>query len=57
MRNVSNKSCRENQNARFTFSDFSPRKKSSLLLDEVEKYGGAREEADNMAPARGKLDK
>ena len=25
------------------------------LWDNVEKYGGARDDADNMAPARGKL--
>jgi hypothetical protein len=32
-------------------------RKSCRLWDNVEKYGKARNEADNMAPARGMLDK
>jgi hypothetical protein len=32
-------------------------RKSCHLWDKVEKYGGAREAADNVAPSRGMLDK
>ena len=38
------------------FSDFSPRK-LCRLWDNAEKFGGAREDAGNMAPVRGMLDK
>ena len=49
MRNVSNKSCRGNQNTHFVFNNFCFWK-SSHLWDNVEKYGGARQAADsNMA--------
>jgi hypothetical protein len=34
-----------------------PPRKSCRLRDNVEKSGGAREDANNMAPARGILDK
>jgi len=40
MRNVSDKSCRENKGTHFIFSNFSPRK-SLRLLANVEKYGRA----------------
>ena len=41
MRNVSNKSCRENQNTYFMLNNFS--RKSCRLWDDVEKYGRAGE--------------
>jgi hypothetical protein len=41
LRNVLNKSCRENQNTNFVFSNLF--RKSCRLLGNVEKYGGARE--------------
>jgi hypothetical protein len=44
MRNVSDKSCRETQNTHFTFSNFF--RKSCRLLDNVEKYGTARQATD-----------
>jgi hypothetical protein len=40
MRNVSNKSCRENQNAHFMFNNFFSRKSCCLWHNE-EEYGGA----------------
>ena len=40
MRNVSDKSCRENQNMHFMFNNPPPR--SCRLLDNMEKYGTAR---------------
>jgi hypothetical protein len=51
MRNVLDESCREKQNTLFMFSNFLP--KIVPLWDNVEKYVGAREAADdNMAHAR-----
>ena len=52
MRNISSKSCRENQNTHFMFSHFFP-PKSCRLWDNVEKYGGAREAADDNIIAKG----
>jgi hypothetical protein len=43
--NISYKSCRENQNTRFTFSNFS--RNSYPLWDNVENSGGAREATDD----------
>jgi hypothetical protein len=45
MRNVSDKSCRENQNTHFMFNNFFP--KSCRLCDNVEKYGTARQATDD----------
>ena len=45
MRNVSDKSCRENQNTHFIFNNFFP--KIALLWENVKKYGGARETTDD----------
>jgi len=56
MRNISDESCRENQNTNFIFNIFSPRK-SCHLYDNVEKYctvGQATD--DNMAHAHCMLD-
>ena len=55
MRNVSHKSCRENQNTYFMFNNFS--RKLCHLWDNVEKCGEARETPDSMAHARVMLDK
>jgi hypothetical protein len=44
MRNVSDKSCRQNQNTHFMFRDFS--RKSCRLWDNVEKYGTAGQATD-----------
>jgi hypothetical protein len=56
VRNVLDKSCRENQNTHFLFCNFFP--KIASLLDNVEKCGGAREATnDNTAHARCILDK
>jgi len=38
MRNVSDKSCRENQNTHFMFSNFFLKNKSCCLCDNVEKH-------------------
>jgi hypothetical protein len=46
MRNVSDKSCRENQNTHFKFSNISFPRKLYRLKDNVEEYGGAREATD-----------
>jgi hypothetical protein len=55
MRNVSDKSCRENQNTHFMFSNFFS--KSLLLWDNVRKYCTAGEATDdNMALAHYMLD-
>ena len=54
-RNVSNKDCRENQNTRFTSSNFFFRK-SFCLWDNVEKCDGAREAEDDNMTARCVLD-
>ena len=43
MRNVSDRSCRENQNTHFTLNNFFPPKKSCRLWDNAEKYGKARQ--------------
>jgi hypothetical protein len=40
VRNVLNKSCRENQNIYFTFNNFFP--KIVPFVSNIEKYGGAR---------------
>jgi hypothetical protein len=58
MRNVSDKSCRENQNTHFMFySFFFFFRKSCRLLDNVKKYSTAGEAADdNMAHALCMLD-
>jgi len=56
MRNVSDKSCRENQNTRFVFSNFFPRK-SWPLWENVEEYCRAGQATDgNMAHAHCMLD-
>jgi hypothetical protein len=55
MRNLWIKSCRENQNTYFMFSNVF--RKSCRLWDNVEKCDGAREAADNMEHARCTLDK
>jgi hypothetical protein len=58
MRNISNKICREYQNTHFRFNSFLFFSKIvPLMRDNVEKCGGAREDADNMATARGVLHK
>ena len=49
IRNVSDKSSTENQNTHFIFSNFF--QKSCRLWDNVEKYGGAREAADDNTAA------
>ena len=54
MRNVSNKSCIENQNTYFVFSKAFL--KIVSLGDNARKSGGAREAGDNMVPARCMLD-
>ena len=55
MRNVSDKSCRENQNTDFVFSNFF--RKSYRLWDIVEKYGRAGQATDDdMARAYCMLD-
>ena len=46
MRNVSDKSCRENQNTHFVFSNFFSPRKSYRLWDNVEKYGRAGQTTD-----------
>jgi len=57
MRNVSDKSCRENQNTHFMFSDFFSPRKSCPLCDNVEKYGRSGEATDdNIAHANCMLD-
>jgi hypothetical protein len=45
MRNISDNSCRENQNTHFMFNKWSG--KSSCLWDNVEKYGTARQARDD----------
>ena len=57
VRNVWNKICRENQHTFYVQWPFFFFRKSCRLWDNVETYGGAREDADNMAPARGVLGK
>jgi hypothetical protein len=44
MRNVSDKSCRENQNTHFVFHKLFPK---IVLLGSVEKYGRARQTTDD----------
>jgi hypothetical protein len=41
MRNISDKSCRQNQNTHFLFNVFLPSRKSCRLRDNVRKYGTA----------------
>jgi hypothetical protein len=57
MKSVSNKRCRENQNTHFVSSDFFFFYKNRAAYESVQKCGEAREDSDNMAPARGILDK
>jgi hypothetical protein len=45
MKNVSDKSCRENQNTHFIFNKYFP--KIVPFLDNVEKYGRARQATDD----------
>jgi hypothetical protein len=52
IRMFSDQSCREDQNIYFKLSNFFFRK-SCRLWDNVEKYGGARQAAENMVSARG----
>jgi hypothetical protein len=47
IRNVSDKSCRENQNTHFMFNNFFPSRKSCRLWDNVGKYGTARQDTDD----------
>jgi hypothetical protein len=47
MRNYLDGVCRENQKAHFMINNFFP--KSCRLLDNVEKYGRARQATDNTA--------
>ena len=54
MRNVSNKSCRKNQNTHFVFSNSFPR--IVPFLDNVEKYSRAGQATDDMAHAQSMLD-
>jgi len=55
MRNVSDKSCRENQNTHFVFSDILL--KCVPFFSEMEKYDTARQATDdNMAHAHCMLD-
>jgi hypothetical protein len=42
MKNVLDKSCRENQNTHFVYSNFPPPPQSCLILDTAEKHDGAR---------------
>jgi len=46
MRNVSDKSCRENQNTHFKCNNFFLLRNSCRLWDNVEKYGTARQAID-----------
>ena len=55
MRNISNKSCKKLKTHILCSGTFSG--KSCRLGDKIVKYGGATEDADNMAPARGILNK
>jgi hypothetical protein len=55
MRNVLNKICRENRNRKLTFHSFF--RKSCRLGDNVEKYGGGKEAADDNIAARYMVDK
>jgi hypothetical protein len=54
VRNTSNKSCRESKNTHFTFSNFF--RKSCRLRDNMNKYGGVTEAADDNMAARCMLD-
>jgi hypothetical protein len=55
MRNFAHKSCRENQNTHFVFSNFFP--KIVPFMRKVEKHGRARQATnDNMAHAHCVLD-
>jgi len=51
MKNMSGKSCRENQNNHFMFGN-PPPWKSCRLWDNVEKYGTASQVTDNMTKCR-----
>jgi hypothetical protein len=50
MKNISDKSCRENQNKKFMFNNFS--RKSFRLWDNVEKYGIVRQATDDNITRR-----
>jgi hypothetical protein len=54
MRNISDKSCRENKNARFMFSNFF---ENPVVYENVKKCGGARGAAGNMVHAQCMVDK
>jgi hypothetical protein len=55
MRNVSNNGFRKNQNTFYVQWRFSENR--AVYETMSKKYGGATEDADNMVPARGILDK
>ena len=52
MRNVSDKSCRENRNTHFLFSNFFFPQKLCRLWDNVEKYGSAGQATDDSVMRR-----
>jgi hypothetical protein len=52
MRNVSDKSCRKNENTHFVFNNFF--RESFRLLDNVEKYGRTRQAPGDNTMLRGK---
>jgi hypothetical protein len=54
MRNVSDKICNETQNTHFIFKNIF--RKLWRLRDKIEKYGGAREAANDNTAARCMLD-
>jgi len=57
MRNVSDKSCRGNQNTHFVFNNFFSFRRSCCLWSNVEKYGRSEQDTDdNMALAHCMLD-
>ena len=52
MRSVLDKSCRENQNTHFVFTNFLPENRAGYN----EKFGGAREAVDDSIAARCMMD-
>jgi hypothetical protein len=56
MRNVSNKSCRENQNTHFTFGKFFSPEKNAVYEIKSKKYSGGLEAADDNIAERCMLD-